>query len=118
MDAERRAAIRARRDNATPDSLDLVAIWRTVPALLDALAEAGASASDVVHAGCYLTAIDLGTFPAAKVWYRTLLNLWPNAKFEQTIAINKIRYLISSPRFDKWVSRGSPRCTQARGIAY
>ena len=36
---ERLAEIRERRDKSFPDSLDLTAMWRTVPELLDALAE-------------------------------------------------------------------------------
>ena len=37
--------------------------------------------SGIVNRAFYLTAIELGTFPAARIWYRTLLNLWPNAQF-------------------------------------
>lgn len=50
MDAERRAAIRARRDTAFPDSLDLTAMWRTVPDLLDALDAAEARAERLATA--------------------------------------------------------------------
>lgn len=37
--------------------------------------------SGIINRVFYLIAIDLGTFPAAKVWYSTLLNLWPTAGF-------------------------------------
>lgn len=37
--------------------------------------------SGIVNRAFYLTAIELGTVPAARVWYATLLNLWPNARF-------------------------------------
>jgi Zn-dependent metalloprotease len=37
--------------------------------------------SGIVNRAFYLTAIELGTFPAGRIWYNTLLNLWPNAQF-------------------------------------
>jgi Zn-dependent metalloprotease len=37
--------------------------------------------SGIINRAFYLTATDLGTFPAAKVWYATLQNLWPTAQF-------------------------------------
>jgi len=37
--------------------------------------------SGIINRAFYLTAIELGTFPAAQIWYNTLLNLWPNAQF-------------------------------------
>jgi Zn-dependent metalloprotease len=37
--------------------------------------------SGIVNRAFYLTAIDLGSFPAAKIWYATLQNLWPTATF-------------------------------------
>jgi Zn-dependent metalloprotease len=37
--------------------------------------------SGIVNRAFYLTAVELGTFPAARVWYQTLVNLWPNAQF-------------------------------------
>jgi Zn-dependent metalloprotease len=37
--------------------------------------------SGIINRAFYLTAIELGTFPAAKIWYATLQNLWPLAQF-------------------------------------
>ncbi|MFI5592149.1 M4 family metallopeptidase [Amycolatopsis sp. NPDC051758] len=37
--------------------------------------------SGIVNRVFYLVATDLGTFPAAKLWYATLQNLWPTADF-------------------------------------
>ena len=37
--------------------------------------------SGIINRAFYLTAIELGTFPAARVWFNTLVNLWPNAQF-------------------------------------
>jgi Zn-dependent metalloprotease len=37
--------------------------------------------SGIINRVFYLTAIDLGTFKAAKIWYATLQNLWPKAQF-------------------------------------
>jgi Zn-dependent metalloprotease len=37
--------------------------------------------SGIINRAFYLTAIDLGTFPAARIWFNTLLNLWPKAQF-------------------------------------
>jgi Zn-dependent metalloprotease len=37
--------------------------------------------SGIINRAFYLTAIELGSFPAARIWYNTLLNLWPNAQF-------------------------------------
>jgi Zn-dependent metalloprotease len=40
--------------------------------------------SGIINRAFYLTAIDLGTLPAAKIWYATLQNLWPKANFADT----------------------------------
>jgi Zn-dependent metalloprotease len=40
--------------------------------------------SGIINRTFYLTAMDLGTFPAAKIWYATLQNLWPTAQFADT----------------------------------
>jgi Zn-dependent metalloprotease len=37
--------------------------------------------SGIINRAFYLTAIELGTFPAAKIWYATLQNLWSTAVF-------------------------------------
>jgi Zn-dependent metalloprotease len=37
--------------------------------------------SGIINRAFYLTAIELGSFPAARIWYDTLLNLFPNAQF-------------------------------------
>jgi len=37
--------------------------------------------SGIINRTFYLTAIELGTVPAARIYYNTLLNLWPNAQF-------------------------------------
>jgi Zn-dependent metalloprotease len=37
--------------------------------------------SGIVNRAFYLTAIELGSFPAAQIWYGTLLGLFPNAQF-------------------------------------
>lgn len=37
--------------------------------------------SGIPNRAFYLTAIELGTIPAARIWYNTLLNLWPYAQF-------------------------------------
>lgn len=43
--------------------------------------------SGIINRAFYLTAIELGTFPAAHIWYNTLLNLWPNAQFTDCASI-------------------------------
>jgi len=37
--------------------------------------------SGIINRAFYLMATDLGSFPAAKLWYATLQNLWPTAGF-------------------------------------
>jgi Zn-dependent metalloprotease len=37
--------------------------------------------SGIINRTFYLTALDLGAFPAAKIWYAALQNLWPTAQF-------------------------------------
>ena len=37
--------------------------------------------SGIINRAFYLTAIELGSFPAAQIWYGTLLGLFPNAQF-------------------------------------
>jgi Zn-dependent metalloprotease len=37
--------------------------------------------SGIINRAFYLTAIELGSFPAARIWYDTLLGLFPNAQF-------------------------------------
>ncbi len=37
--------------------------------------------SGIINRAFYLCAMDLGSFPAAKIWYATLQNLWPTATF-------------------------------------
>jgi Zn-dependent metalloprotease len=37
--------------------------------------------SGIVNRAFYLTAIELGTQPAARIWFGTLTNLWPKAQF-------------------------------------
>jgi len=37
--------------------------------------------SGIPNRAFYLAAIELGTLPAARIWYNTLLNLWPYAQF-------------------------------------
>jgi Zn-dependent metalloprotease len=37
--------------------------------------------SGIINRAFYLMAIDLGSMPAAKLWYATLQNLWPTAQF-------------------------------------
>ena len=43
--------------------------------------------SGIINRAFYLMAIDLGTFPAAKLWYATLQNLWPTAQFADAAAV-------------------------------
>ncbi|WP_122977610.1 M4 family metallopeptidase [Actinoplanes teichomyceticus] len=38
--------------------------------------------SGIVNRAFYLTAIELGSFPAAKIFYAALQNLWPQAQFK------------------------------------
>src|SRR5262249_32811355 len=40
--------------------------------------------SGIVNRAFYLTAIDLGTFPAAKIWYAALQSLTPTSNFADT----------------------------------
>jgi Zn-dependent metalloprotease len=37
--------------------------------------------SGIPNRAFYLAAIDLGSIPAAKIWYAALQNLWPKAQF-------------------------------------
>jgi Zn-dependent metalloprotease len=37
--------------------------------------------SAIITRAFYRPASELGTFPAARVWFDTLVNLWPNAQF-------------------------------------
>jgi Zn-dependent metalloprotease len=43
--------------------------------------------SGIINRVFYLIAYDIGTFPAAKLWYATLQNLWPTAGFTDTAAV-------------------------------
>jgi Zn-dependent metalloprotease len=37
--------------------------------------------SGIPNRAFHLAAVDLGTFPAARIWYAALQNLWPKAQF-------------------------------------
>jgi len=43
--------------------------------------------SGIINRAFYLMAIELGTYPAAKVWYATLQNLWPTTKFAEAASV-------------------------------
>ncbi|MFL6144894.1 MAG: M4 family metallopeptidase [Labedaea sp.] len=43
--------------------------------------------SGIINRAFYLMATELGSFPAAKLWYATLQNLWPTAMFADAAAV-------------------------------
>jgi Zn-dependent metalloprotease len=67
--------------------------------------------SGIINRTFYLTAIDLGTFPAAKIWYATLQNLWPNAQFSDTAHVCAEMARIMAR--DGAVARNAPQTVRA-----
>ncbi|MEV6350770.1 M4 family metallopeptidase [Actinoplanes sp. NPDC051851] len=67
--------------------------------------------SGIVNRAFYLTAIELGTFPAAKIWYATLQNLWPQAQFSDCayVCAEQARILAR----DAKVGRNAPQTVRA-----
>jgi len=67
--------------------------------------------SGIVNRAFYLTAIDLGAFDAAKIWYATLQNLWPNAQFADAAHVCAEMARILSR--DGTVARNAPQTVRA-----
>ncbi|MGZ0147576.1 M4 family metallopeptidase [Kribbella sp. WER1] len=67
--------------------------------------------SGIINRVFYLIATDLGSFPAAKLWYATLQNLWPTAVFADTahVASEMARILAR----DGVVARQAPQTVRA-----
>jgi Zn-dependent metalloprotease len=67
--------------------------------------------SGIINRAFYLCAMDLGTFPAAKIWYATLQNLWSTAVF--TDAAHVCAEMARSLVRDGVVPRHAPQTIRA-----
>ncbi|HEX5346448.1 MAG TPA: M4 family metallopeptidase [Pseudonocardiaceae bacterium] len=67
--------------------------------------------SGIINRVFYLIATDLGSMPAAKLWYATLQNLWPAAQFsDAALVCGQMARILAR---DKTIARQGPQTVRA-----
>jgi Zn-dependent metalloprotease len=74
--------------------------------------------SGIINRWFYLMATDLGMDEAAKIWYATLQNLWPNAQFVEAaqVAAAQARILARSGTVPSRAPQSVRGTARAQGI--